>query len=360
MSAKIQITEADIQLMVNKAIRCILKEEGEIADLSAEANFGKAFNEARKRGLKIFRYKGKNFGTRLKGETEIRWTQKMNQARTGAPLTPITNTMPQTAVIPQAKPDGLAPRKEEQPATLFPEAPAKKKWPTIPSSERTESPEIPAKDIQPVEGVMDMYMERVGFYGKTTISVLRYTNAEGEARVLPVIEDVDRGLSLKFNKKINKGGKVWGETAIPEGVYNVKLHRHAGSGIISRTSDAYIKKAWAAAKGYPFLQIGEEHDNGAFTEVLMHQGTSERSSAGCLIIGGPGNAPSQRFSSKETREGVCMLLNDTIPFKTARITITRTEGEFRDFAKDENNITASKRYINAFKQYNLTEEVIDA
>lgn len=68
--------------------------------------------------------------------------------------------------------------------------------------------------------------------------------------------------------------KVWGETRIPEGIYNVKFRK------VGKYHQEYLKR-------FPKLHVGMLHvtDVPGFKHILIHIGNTEKDTAGCLLVG---------------------------------------------------------------------------
>lgn len=87
------------------------------------------------------------------------------------------------------------------------------------------------------------------------------------------LEDTDRGLLSSMSLNYIKIKKVQDETAIPKGTYEVDM---------STVSPKFKSRPWAKKyngivprlKGVP-----------GFSGVLIHPGTDENSTSGCLIVG---------------------------------------------------------------------------
>lgn len=77
------------------------------------------------------------------------------------------------------------------------------------------------------------------------------------------LEDKDRGLSQSLSLSQNKKLKVYAQTAIPKGVYNVTV------------------VFWAKHR----INVPLLHDVPAFTGILIHNGVNQNSSAGCILVG---------------------------------------------------------------------------
>lgn len=77
------------------------------------------------------------------------------------------------------------------------------------------------------------------------------------------LEDKDRGLNQSLSLSQNKKLKVYSQTAIPKGIYNVTV--------------VY----WAKHRiNVPFL-----HDVPAFTGILIHNGVNQNYTEGCILVG---------------------------------------------------------------------------
>lgn len=122
------------------------------------------------------------------------------------------------------------------------------------------------------------------------------------------IEDIDRGLSDGMTKAQIASIKIPSKTAIPTGTYRVRMDRYSPK----FGAKAYYK---AFCKGLvPYLANVPGYEG-----ILMHRGTNEESSAGCIILG-YNKIVGQVVDSQKAFEKVYAKL------KTAsdiRITITR-------------------------------------
>lgn len=92
--------------------------------------------------------------------------------------------------------------------------------------------------------------------------------------VCDTIEDTDRGLDKSWSLSKIVKTKVKSKTAIPTGIYTLTLN------IVSPkfSQVAYYKK-FCNGRLPRLLQVP------GFDGILIHKGTTERSSAGCLIVG---------------------------------------------------------------------------
>lgn len=92
--------------------------------------------------------------------------------------------------------------------------------------------------------------------------------------ICDVIEDTDRGLDSNMSLEQIKKVKVKSKTAIPTGVYRVTLNVK---------SPKFSQKSYYQqfCKGYMPRLL----DVNGYDGILIHKGTTERDSAGCLIVG---------------------------------------------------------------------------
>lgn len=88
------------------------------------------------------------------------------------------------------------------------------------------------------------------------------------------IEDKDRGLTNKMTPAQIKKVKVYSQTAIPTGTYNVTLKVKSGT---------FSKKAYYAkfCNGYVPRLLSVP----GFEGILMHTGNTQNDSSGCIIVG---------------------------------------------------------------------------
>ena len=87
------------------------------------------------------------------------------------------------------------------------------------------------------------------------------------------LEDKDRGLSQSMPLEEIKKIKVPNETAIPAGTYNVTLNV---------VSPKFKDRAWAKPYGGKVPRILNVP---GFEGVLIHPGTDQNSTSGCIILG---------------------------------------------------------------------------
>lgn len=89
-----------------------------------------------------------------------------------------------------------------------------------------------------------------------------------------VIEDTDRGLKQTDSVASIKAKKVYAKTAIPSGTYKVTL---------DFTSPKFSKKEYY--KKFCNGKVPRLCNVPGFDGILIHKGSTEKDSAGCLIVG---------------------------------------------------------------------------
>lgn len=87
------------------------------------------------------------------------------------------------------------------------------------------------------------------------------------------IEDKDRGLSSSMNELQIKSLKVYGETAIPIGTYEIDMNT---------VSPKFKDKSWAKPYGGKIPRLLNVK---GFSGVLIHPGNTSKDSLGCVLIG---------------------------------------------------------------------------
>lgn len=88
-----------------------------------------------------------------------------------------------------------------------------------------------------------------------------------------VIEDVDRGLTNEMSVTEIQSKKVYGETAIPKGTYQITL---------DVVSPKFKDRSWATfCEG----KLPRLLDVPGFEGVLIHVGNEASNSLGCLLVG---------------------------------------------------------------------------
>lgn len=118
---------------------------------------------------------------------------------------------------------------------------------------------------------MELLLKRVARKPKYTIGKL-YVDGK---YVCDTIEDTDRGLTDSMTLNEVKKKKIMHETAIPTGKYEVTLNF---------VSPKFSKKAFYytnANKG----RVPRLLNVKGFDGILIHAGTDQNSSSGCLIVG---------------------------------------------------------------------------
>lgn len=87
------------------------------------------------------------------------------------------------------------------------------------------------------------------------------------------LEDPDRGLTNSMSREQIAKIKVYGETAIPTGTYNIDM---------STVSAKFKNRSWASPyKGkIPRLQNVPGYEG-----VLIHPGTTSKDTLGCILVG---------------------------------------------------------------------------
>lgn len=88
------------------------------------------------------------------------------------------------------------------------------------------------------------------------------------------LEDKDRGLTQDTELPVIKAAKMYGETAIPSGVYDIDMETR---------SPKYAEVEWyrKLCKGYmPTLE-----NVPGFARVLIHPGNSPLDTYGCILVG---------------------------------------------------------------------------
>jgi hypothetical protein len=117
---------------------------------------------------------------------------------------------------------------------------------------------------------MELNLELYRKYLKETYTIGNLTDVDGVLypgrHICNTLEDVVRDLS-DYNHDGDFDdpgeGKIYGETAIPAGRYEVRM------------------VWWQKHKGYyPML-----HDVPGFTGILIHSGTSQKDTLGCILVG---------------------------------------------------------------------------
>ena len=123
---------------------------------------------------------------------------------------------------------------------------------------------------------MKLKLERTALKATYTIGHLYYIAESGtKVYICDVVEDKVRDIN-KNGKFDNGEVKIKSQTAIPYGTYNVTLN------IKSPKFSNYTKYPYAKKyRGYLPRLLRVKHFDG----ILIHCGRTERSSAGCIIVG---------------------------------------------------------------------------
>lgn len=152
---------------------------------------------------------------------------------------------------------------------------------------------------------MKILVERRYKKGTYTIGLM-YVNGVFFCNTL---EDTDRGLKQTDHPDLIRMRKVYGETAIPTGTYNVRM---------DIVSQKYKQVAWYnnLCKGrMPRLEKVP-----GFEGILIHPGTTALDTLGCILVG-ENKAKGKLFNSRATFQRLYALMQAAYDKKQA-ITIT--------------------------------------
>ena len=87
------------------------------------------------------------------------------------------------------------------------------------------------------------------------------------------LEDTDRGLTNSMSREQIAKIKVYGETAIPTGTYNIDMNT---------VSAKFKNRSWASPyKG----KIPRLRNVPGYEGVLIHPGTTSKDTLGCILVG---------------------------------------------------------------------------
>jgi len=112
------------------------------------------------------------------------------------------------------------------------------------------------------------------------------------------IEDTDRGLNQDMSVEDIKEIKVYAETAIPTGTYKITLN------VVSpKFSKKKFYKDFCGGKVPRLLNVK------GFDGILIHIGNTEKSSAGCIIVG-KNKIKGQVVESTETFKKLYKILEE--------------------------------------------------
>lgn len=122
---------------------------------------------------------------------------------------------------------------------------------------------------------MKLLLERIFTCSRYTIGRLYLVNSNGTTTYLmDTLEDADRGLDNTMDIATITKKKIYCQTAIPTGTYKVVMHVKSPS----FSQKAYYK---AFCGGYMPRLVNVKGYEG----ILMHRGTNEGHSCGCLLLG---------------------------------------------------------------------------
>lgn len=116
---------------------------------------------------------------------------------------------------------------------------------------------------------MKIFVKRIAKLPTYTIGKLYINNNY----ICDVLEDADRALRQGMSLDEIKKRKVYGETAIPTGTYNITM---------DVISPKFKDKSWAKPYGGKIPRLLNVP---GFDGVLMHVGNTEKDSLGCLLVG---------------------------------------------------------------------------
>lgn len=123
---------------------------------------------------------------------------------------------------------------------------------------------------------MKLILERCYNKEKYTIGKLYYINEDTQAKIYicDTLEDTDRRLTDSMDVEAIKQLKVYAETAIPTGCYQITLNV---------VSPKYVKRDYykRLCGGRVPRLIGVK----GFEGILLHIGNDAKDSAGCILVG---------------------------------------------------------------------------
>lgn len=141
---------------------------------------------------------------------------------------------------------------------------------------------------------MEILLQRVAKKDKYTIGKL-YIN---DQYFCDTLEDTDRDLTQSMTEQQIKSKKVYGETAIPTGIYRV---------IISYSNR--FKKQMPLLLNVP-----------GFAGIRIHTGNTEKDSLGCILVG-KNKAVGKVLESRDTYNKLFSILQKADKKETIKITI---------------------------------------
>ena len=156
---------------------------------------------------------------------------------------------------------------------------------------------------------MKIEMKRIFSNNRYTIS---HIYAYG-IYVCDAIEDTDRGWNNKMSDAWIRNNKVYGKSAIPIGTYEITL---------DIVSPKFVKKAYYSK--FCGGRLPRLLNVTGFDGILMHRGSTERDSYGCIILG-YNKIKGQVVKSQEAFEKLYKILEEANKRKEKiTIEITRT------------------------------------
>lgn len=127
--------------------------------------------------------------------------------------------------------------------------------------------------------MINLTINRVSLLPDRTIGVL---SADGQY-LCDTLEDADRHMEdFIDNMEEGKQAKIYGQTAIPRGKYNITMY--------------WWKKH---NNYYPLL-----HDVPFFSGILIHSGNTPADSLGCILVGTLNNATNSLIRSRESMAAI--------------------------------------------------------
>lgn len=118
------------------------------------------------------------------------------------------------------------------------------------------------------------------------VKVFRYNSSEDFTDSIMTIDGVSKCFGIEDE---HRNIKVWGETRIDDGVYNIELKKHGGF------HNRYLKK-------FPDMHIGMLHivNVPKFEDILIHIGNDDDDTAGCYLVGMSQNMNDKGFLGEST------------------------------------------------------------
>jgi hypothetical protein len=117
------------------------------------------------------------------------------------------------------------------------------------------------------------------------VDLIRYNSNEDYTDGIIFIDGVFECYTIEDEKR---SVKVWGETRIPNGIYNIDLRKEGSF------HKRYTKKFPELHKGMLCVHNADNWkvvNNGMeFQYILIHIGNTDKNTAGCLLVGNTANA----------------------------------------------------------------------